>query len=223
MSEKRYVGLAEFARLIGVNKNGSQYVRQLVVRGHIVREKDGTIDTHKGKNSAYLLSRKNKITSEPEKSVEKSSNVKNTEPGGLKLEFNADGSIDVTKLVAYTLNDLKTIEDIRLKQANVRLKELEESKLRGKFMDADDAANALLLFAQTFMRSISDSMNAWVLDVVHRNKLPKTELAKLTGEYRSLINNSYDEAIASAEEKMEQSKSKTSINEHIQQTETDED
>jgi len=219
MSEKRYVGLAEFARLIGVNKNGSQYVRQLVVRGHIVREKDGTIDTHKGKNSAYLLSRKNKIVSEPEKSV----NVKDPEPSGLKLEFNADGSIDVTKLVAYTLNDLKTIEDIRLKQANVRLKELEESKLRGKFMDADDAANALLLFAQTFMRSISDSMNAWVLDVVHRNKLPKAELAKLTGEYRSLINNSYDEAIASAEEKMEQSKSKTSINEHIQQTETDED
>lgn len=125
------------------------------------------------------------------------------------FSFNPDGSVDVNSLKAYSLTDIKAIEDIRLKQLNIRLKAIEESKYLGKMIDSDLASESLLVFAKTFMQFMGDHLNTWIMDFTHRNKLPNEELARLTGEAKRYVNKAYDDALYSAEEKMEQAKKDT--------------
>lgn len=211
---KRYCSQAEFGRLCGFTKHAGQQIKTRIDRKLLVYDPvTRTLDVENKINKQFMLSMRanNSSKLEPkEKKIEPDVQQHGVdENGALKLTFNPDGSIDVSKLIAYSLNDLKTIEDIRLKQANVRLKELEEKKLKGKFIDSDYAAESLLVFAQTFMRMTIDKFNAWAIDVGHRNKLPKSELARINGEMKSNVNSAYDEALEMAEQKMEQAKNNT--------------
>lgn len=211
---KRYCSQTEFGRLCGFTKHAGQQIKTRIDRKLLVYDPvTKTLDVENKINKQFMLSMRANNSSKLEPKEKKTTPEVQQDGvdsnGALKLTFNPDGSIDVSKLIAYSLSDLKTIEDIRLKQASVRLKELEEKKLKGKFIDSDYAAESLLVFAQTFMRMTVDKFNAWAIDVGHRNKLSKPELSRINGEIKENINSAYDDALEMAEQKMDQAKNNT--------------
>lgn len=218
MSADRFLKPADFGRLCGIpGKTPGVKITTYIGRGILKADKaTGLLDIRNIKNKNFIakcLSEKAAKEESGVKPTKRTRDKSSDEPvdSGFNFTFTEDGSVDVNSLKAYSysLTDIKTIEDIRLKQVNIRLKNIEEAKLMGKMIDSDFASEALLVFAQTFMRMMSDHLNGWIMDFSHRNKLPNTELGRLTGEAKVYINKSYDDALYSAEEKMEQARKET--------------
>lgn len=219
MSTDRFLRPADFGRLCGIpGKTPGVKITTYISRGLLKANEAGLLDIRSAKNKNFIAkslsenSAKKEVV-KPKEQKRKSVSMTEDEPedsdSGFNFKMNEDGSIDIGSLQAYSLTDIKAIEDIRLKQVNIRLKNIEEAKLMGKMIDADYASESLLVFAQTFMRMMDDHLNGWIMDFCHRNKLSNVELGKLTGEAKKYINKSYDDALYSAMDKMEQAKKET--------------
>jgi len=219
MSVDRFLKPADFGRLCGIpGKTPGVKISVYIKRGLLKANDAGLLDIKNIKNKNFIAKSLSENSAREESVVsdapKKNKRIQSDESeqdnnSGFNFDLNEDGSVDIKSLQAYSLTDIKAIEDIRLKQINIRLKNIEESKLLGKMIDSDFASESLLVFAQTFMRMMNDHLNGWIMDFSHRNKLSNVELGKLTGEAKMYINKSYDDALYSAEEKMEQAKKET--------------
>lgn len=223
MSEQRFLKPADFGRLCRFpGKSPGIRITTNIQRGKLVANSVGLLDIRHPKNKDFIAKSLSENTAKQDDEVVNDTKKKKNDVSSFKFKFTDDGSVDVNSLKAYSLTDIKAIEDIRLKQVNIRLKNIEESKLMGKMIDSEFASESLLVFAQTFMRMMSDHLNGWIMDFSHRNKLSNAELGKLTSEAKKYINKSYEDALYMAEEKMEQAK-KESVKNAIDEIEDDEE
>lgn len=212
------VSRSRFGELIGITKSHSAHIGTLVNKGYLNDTADKKIDIRDPKNKEFLMRR---IGTDPDLNAELEAQlssgffepkikhepvrerVRRSEPAQTSRKRERESSgLDPNNLVAHTLADLKTIEDINLKRASVRIKNIEEQRLMGKLLPSDLVESVMNELSNTMLRVFTENCKKWIIDVSHRNRMSGSEEAKLTGEMIDIVNESHTTALDLAEKSL---------------------
>lgn len=97
-----------------------------------------------------------------------------------------------------SLDRQKTIADIELKEARIRILALDEAKLRGENIPTAMVGDLISLLSRAFQTSYKNGSQQILLDISHEMKMNPKQEAKFKGKLIRLINKSHDDGIKEA-------------------------
>lgn len=101
------------------------------------------------------------------------------------------------------LTRAKKFFEIQNKQADTRLKEITEAKLRGELMPVSDAKEMISIFAESTKRAYSDSGENVLMLVFEMCNVPENSRAMLREKFNTSINQAVKNSVRTAQARIE--------------------
>lgn len=187
----------EFAKKCGMPNNR---LAIYISRGKVDLMDNGMVDMENHKNKSFYQKRISKTGVEVD-----DSEIIPTEPVIIVDEPAKKRTVNVKSSGNESLFELdlkKKRVDIELKEAEIRLKNIEEQKKLGELIPVDIVKTMMMTQAQSQVTSFKDAMDLFLVRISAKKKLTLEETAELKGGLIELINKAIDTSVENSKKTM---------------------
>lgn len=171
-----------------------------ISRGKVDLMDNGMVDMENHKNKSFYQKRISKTGVEVD-----DSEIIPTEPVIIVDEPAKKRTVNVKSSGNESLFELdlkKKRVDIELKEAEIRLKNIEEQKKLGELIPVDIVKTMMMTQAQSQVTSFKDAMDLFLVRISAKKKLTLEETAELKGGLIELINKAIDTSVENSKKTM---------------------
>lgn len=171
-----------------------------IERGKVIKDENNMFDLEHPKNKAFyekILSKRGNVSVDAEviePEVVTAKVVSSKKPP--KESKGTDG------ISLFDLELKKKKVDIELKEAEIRLKNIEEQKKLGELIPVDIVKTMIMTQAQSQVTSFKDAMDLFLVRISAKKKLTLEETAELKGGLIELINKAIDTSVENSKKTM---------------------